>query len=338
MVRRVAAVLVAVVGLFWLISTLVLNYPEKTQAVDDVTNAFRPVYSDAGIAQQSKDLEVTTAFATDFQTKAVPALAARLGVTPTQFQQQLGTQYPAVGVGIQTLPAALPYFQKLLDGVKADQADFKKVDDTPTSGLPNTSVHWIFVGLGVVSILLGAGALLRGGVGGIALLLAGVLGLATIIATLVISVPAKTAAADRINDNVRPIFQPANAQLARSYVTKLKALDTQLRGQALPGVAQQLNVSPALLQLSLGAQLPAVATGLQQLPAILDRLDVLVTKIEDNIDNKRLVDELPTKDLATVWVTYQLLVPAAVLVVAGATFFVGSGRRREDEDEDAAVA
>jgi len=62
------------------------------------------------------------------------------------------------------------------------------------------------------------------------------------------------------------------------------------------------------------------------LPAIIGRIDVLVTAVSANIHNFRLGDSTPTKDLATTNVEWQFVIPAALLIIAGAVG-TGAGRR-----------
>ena len=79
--RKLCLTLVIVAGGFWLVGAFALDYPAKTQAVDDLTGALRPTFSATGIGQANTDIATAKSFASDFQTKAVPALAQQLGVT-----------------------------------------------------------------------------------------------------------------------------------------------------------------------------------------------------------------------------------------------------------------
>jgi hypothetical protein len=76
------------------------------------------------------------------------------------------------------------------------------------------------------------------------------------------------------------------------------------------------HVSPQQLSTTLATGYPSIATGLQQLPAILDRIDHLVTAVGANIENFGLADVV------------QPAVQAAVLVLAGAGIALAGGRRR----------
>jgi hypothetical protein len=329
MVRKISLILVIVAGAFWVAGALAADYPKKTQAVDNLTNSFRPYFTDPALAQSAADLRTSKAFADDFRTKAAPALAQQLKVTPDQFVAGIAQQYPDVGKGLTQLPQILSYFTTVQTTMAGQQHNFHQADAIPTKNLPNTTVTWLFVIPGITAMALGVAGFFfwrR-----IIPALAALLGLGVILTTLVISTPTKTRAADRLNDAVRPLFTTQSATLARGYVTTLQAMDKQLTGQAIPGLADQLHVTPQQLTGTLATNFPTVATGLQQLPAILGRIDGLVTAVNGNVHNFALGDALPTKDLATTNVEWQFVIPGVVLALAGAAGAVFGLRRRTDD-------
>lgn len=317
MVRRIALVLILLAGVFWLASTFVLDYPGKTRGVDNLTDSFRSVFTDAGIQQAQADIATIDAFAAEFQSKAVPALATQLNMTPEQLVTALSAQYTDVGAGIQQLPTSLPYFDGLVSGLAAQQSNFQQADDIPMSSLPAATVHWLFIILGAVAIILALAGLLRPSRARLVLGVSAFVGLAVIAVSLVLSVPSKAQAVDSMTDAFRPVFTTEGAAQTRAYLTNFQAMGTQLTGEALPGLATMLDVTPGKLSDSLGQGFPAVAAGLQQLPQILPRFDALVTKIEDNVGNFQLADSIPTTDTATTALEAQLVFPAAVLLLAG---------------------
>jgi len=328
MFRKTSLTLVAAVGVFWLASTFVLGYATKTQAVDNLTNSFRPAFTNTSIAQGDADIKVAKNFAQQFQTQAAPALAKQLDLTPEQFVQAVSTQYPAVGQGLTQLPQILTYFDTVQRTMAAQQANFHQADAIPTKSLPNTTVHWMFVILGLSALAAGGAALvLRRR---IVAVLAGVLGVGVIATTLILSVPAKTHAVDNMTAAFRPIFTTQSTEQARSYIATLHAMDAQLTAEALPGLAGMLKVTPQQFTESLASAFPEIATGLKELPAILGRIDTLVTTVSDNIDNFTLADAIPTRTLSATGVEWQLAVPAAVLIIAAAGLGVGE-RQREGQ-------
>ena len=240
--RKLCMILVIVVGAFWLVGAFALDYPTKTQAVDDLTGSLRPLFTDSGLAQVQADVATATDFASDFQTQAVPALAQRLGVAPDELVTTVATNYPAVGAGLQQLPEILRYFDGVQRTMAAQQANFAQADAIPTQDLPNTTVHWLFVALGVSAIALGTvGLATRGRV--LPSVTAG-LGVAVVATTLLLSVPAKTTAVDDLTAAFRPVFSEQGAAQARGYLGTLEAMQQQLTTEALPGVAAMLRITP----------------------------------------------------------------------------------------------
>ena len=71
MVRKISLTLVIVVGAFWVAGALAVDYPKKTQAVDNLTNSFRPDFTDSALAQSAADLRTSKTFADDFRTNSV---------------------------------------------------------------------------------------------------------------------------------------------------------------------------------------------------------------------------------------------------------------------------
>jgi len=317
MTKRIALGLVLIVGLFWLVSTFALGYPAKTQAVGRLTNSLRPVFTNAGEKQTATDIATINSFAAGFQTQAVPALAKQLNVSPQQLVAQLGKQFPAVGAGVSQLPTILPYFNKLVEGLQAQQKNFHEADAIPTRSLPPTAVHWLFVILGAVTIGLAGLGLFRPILAGAVLAIAAVVGAAVIGATFALSVPTKAQAVDNLTNAFRPVFTTQGAALTRQYLTTVEAMDKQLTSQALPGLAALLKVSPQQLDATLAQGFPAVATGLQQMPAILGRFDILVTKIAQNVKNFQQADSIPTQGTPATLLQAQFVIPAGVLIAIG---------------------
>ena len=79
--RKLCLTPVILAGGFCLVGALSLDYPAKTQAVDDLTGALRPAFTETGIGPANTDIATAKHFASDFQTKAAPALAQQLRVT-----------------------------------------------------------------------------------------------------------------------------------------------------------------------------------------------------------------------------------------------------------------
>jgi hypothetical protein len=99
-----------------------LDYPAKTQAVDNLTNSFRPAFTNAALAQSKTDLSTATAFATDFQQKAA--------------------RHPR--------PDPHPR-----DSVSRNVVNFRLADAIPTRSLPASDIEWQLVLPAMVAIAAG---------------------------------------------------------------------------------------------------------------------------------------------------------------------------------------
>ncbi|GAA1162922.1 hypothetical protein [Nocardioides aquiterrae] len=139
--------------------TFVLSVPQKAQAVDDMTGAFRPVFTDAG-AQQTRDYLTTIQKMDDqLNAEALAGLATMLGVTPDQLATSLGEQFPAVGAGLQKMPDILARFDTLVTKIENNVDTFQQADAIPTESKPTT---WL-----VAQLLVPAGILILAGGGGL---------------------------------------------------------------------------------------------------------------------------------------------------------------------------
>lgn len=319
--RRIAGVVGLVVGLFLVISPFALDYPAKTQGVDDLTDRFRSTFRDDGLARIRSDMDEVNAFVTEFEQKAAPAIAQALtdaGVLKSadEFGPFVGENFPAVAAGLSQFDdPILPYFNTVVDGLEANQHDFERADAIPSSWLPATSVHWILVILGLVAIAISGWCLLGGG--RIATASIGALGVAIIIVALVLQVPGKSKSVDNLTDDFRSVFSSQGAALTRDRFEVIKATGAELQGKMVPALADALKMTPEQLGRFLGGRFPAVAKGLGDLDGIVERFEGLVANVETSTEAFARADSIPTAGRATVWFPWHLLAPGIVLALAG---------------------
>ncbi|MGZ4791415.1 MAG: hypothetical protein ACXWBO_06095 [Ilumatobacteraceae bacterium] len=153
--EKPAAWCAVVIGAVLVIAPLALSVPAKAQAVDDLTDAFRPAFSTAGIATTREYMNTIQAMADQLTTEAIPGLAEQLRMTVEEFVSFLGANFPKVATGVGQLGEILPRFQDLVAGVEANVDSFRKADSIPTDETPTTLLHWLFVIPGLA--LLGVG-------------------------------------------------------------------------------------------------------------------------------------------------------------------------------------
>lgn len=153
-----ALIVGAILGVVLIVAPLVLSVPKKAQAVDNLTNAFRPAFTETGARTARAYMDGFSAMAAELQEKTLPALAQALNMTPAQLQSFIGSNFPAVAKGIGELPRALPRFEGLVRGIEDNVGNFRRADAVPTANTPTTLLHWLFEFSGLGLLLSGGGA------------------------------------------------------------------------------------------------------------------------------------------------------------------------------------
>lgn len=315
---RLISVFVLVMGGALVAIPVTTNLFSKASAVDDLTEDLRPVFDDAQLAQADADMMAIEALAAQLAGEAIPALAAQLGDTPDAFAASLATDYPAVGAGMHQLATILPYFRGIVDGLAAEQADFRLADAIPTKALPAVVVPFLFLVPGLLLTLIALLAMRRKQPTGL-VPVALVIGAVLVVAPLLLSVPAKTQAVDDLTDAFRPVFSDEGVATTRAHLDTVHAMIDQLVGEALPGLAGALSMSPADFQALLGEQFPAVAGGLASIAEILGRFDSLVAAVESDTISFHRADSIPTANTNTTLLHWLFVITGLVLLVGTAT-------------------
>jgi hypothetical protein len=145
----------ALLGTLVIVATVVLHVPGKAKAVDDMTSAFRPMFTTSGAAQTRQYLTTVEAMDWQLTSEALPGLAAMLNVTPAQLEQSLGQNFPAVAAALQHMPAILARFDTLVTLVQHNIGNFRKADSIPTAGLAAVDLQWQLVIPGALLVAAG---------------------------------------------------------------------------------------------------------------------------------------------------------------------------------------
>ncbi len=160
--RRQVALLavVAVIGVGLAGGAVGLSVYSKGQAVDEMTKAFAPVFSDEGVAQMEADMAVIQKMTTQLESETLPGLALALSMSPDEFGAFMTESFPAVAAGLGNLDATLVKFDAFIAGIGANIDSFEQAADLPTAGMPATSLfYWLLVP-GLALLLLSGGQLL----------------------------------------------------------------------------------------------------------------------------------------------------------------------------------
>jgi hypothetical protein len=310
MPRKISGGLVILVGVVFIVVTLINNLFAVGPAFEEMITDFRPLLAEESLNTARADVAVLEAAGEEFQTAVAPGMAQALGMTPEEFAGMVQGQYPAVAQGMQALPEITATFSGLIDTLDSQRALFQSADEIPTEDLPATTVPWGITIAGIAAIIVGLIMIfVRGRTGSI---LAVVLGVALIAVPLILSLPQKAADADELNENLEPIYTAELIAGAEQALATVTAMGTQMQNEMLPDLAQQLGMSPEELGQFLGANYPATAAALGGLEASLQRFNEFVGTFADNLDNYETL-----KDVKLLPIVWTLIIGGVVVVLAG---------------------
>jgi hypothetical protein len=329
MLRRTTLAVIGLAGLLLILLTLAFGMWGKSQAIHALVKSFGPGYQPASMRQSQADFRTVSAMSSQLQTEALPGLAAQLKVTPAQLETSLASTYPAVGQGLAEMPAALAWFGNLGSRIARERGDYEKAAAIPVKGVAASAVPWLMVIPGVL-LALGAGiavfsrpAWSRGvAIFGI------VVGVSLIVGPLVVKLPSKASAVDRLVAQFKPILTSPGPQTTARYVSTMSAMSAQLSGQALPALAHELHMTTPGLEQMLAATYPAVGRGFTQLPAILPRFQAMSQLIKANVGNYHAAEALPWKVAPAIMLYWFLAIPGALAAIGGGALLVLARRAR----------
>jgi hypothetical protein len=314
MTRRIPAIVVAVVGVVFIVLTFARNLFSVGPAFEEMIGDFRPALADEVIETYRADIQGLTAVAEEFQTAVAPGMAAQLGMSVEQFQQFVGEQFPAVATGVAALPELGPEFGGLIDLLDQQQENFVKADEIPTKDLSATTVPWMIFLIGLLAIGVGALMWTRGRLGAYA---AVVLGVLVIVASFAMSLPDKSVGADDLNDALKPVYTPETIAQAGFGLQIVGAMGEQMQSEMLPALSQQLGLSAAELSGFLGQNFPATAQALTTMPDSMGRFQTLVNTFDANLDNYETL-----RPVAFSPIIWTLIVGSVVVLAMGVLLIV----------------
>ena len=152
---RSAAIAALVVGLLAVAGTLVFSLIDKSNAADDMNEAFKPVYTEELVAQSQGALVVLGAMGEEMQTVMLPALAEQQGLTIEEMQGFMAETFPATTAVLQEMPAAMERFTGMVTAFDEQLENYDTIKDTAL-----TPVAWTITIGGLVMALFGLWALL----------------------------------------------------------------------------------------------------------------------------------------------------------------------------------
>lgn len=280
--RKVCGAIGIVVGIAFLVITIMNSLFEVGPAFEEMIDDFRPVLTDESLTVARDDIAVLEAAGVEFQTVVAPAMAQALGIPPEDFAGMVQSQYPDVATGMAALPEITATFNGLIDTLDSQQELFASADAIPTENLPATTVPWIVAISGVIAIVIGV-MLFKPGRFWVFVALG--FGAVLVIATFALSLPQKAADADQLNENLTPIYTQELIDGASGSLAIIGAMGQQMQTEMLPDLAAQLGMSQEELGQFMAANFPATAAAMQSMPETLPRFEAFVEVFASNLDN-----------------------------------------------------
>jgi hypothetical protein len=343
-IRKISLTVVLVVGVVWVVATVLLNLWTKAPAADHLTNALKPAFTNAGVAQEQADAKTVNAFVADLNTTTVPLLAKLTHQSNGQVVALVSKTFPTVGKLLSTndnsgqpfadgqtyLAHAAGYITTVSTTFAAQQHNFDNARQIPTKGLPTQALTWLFVILGLVVLSIGGLFIWRPSIArplGAALI---AIGLVVVAVTLVIDVPGKTQSVDSITGAFRPVFATTGAlsiDQGQDYLNAVSAADKTLETQLVPTLSSLLKLPSATVVSTLTKTSPVVSAALfskdpanpnlSVLGGIVSRWDGIAAIVVAQRSNFANVDDIPGWGMSTTMVQFLLVGPALLLVLAG---------------------
>lgn len=334
--RTVCLVLTLFIGAGLIAFPFATDMFAKANGVDNLTGAFRDSFTEQALGSTTSDMASVTAMSREMQDEMLPALPAALGMSPQQFDDFTGQNYPDAAAGIAQLDSVLPRFQGLVTGLNQQADNFRQADAIPTSWAPASIVPYLFVVPGAILVVLALAGLAarrsqRGaGLAKSAAVVSLLVGLVFVVAPFAMSLPAKAQAVDEMTDSFAATFSEQGVSQIRDDLAVMRAMSTELATSTVPELAQAMRMTPEQFNEFLGQQFPEVATGMNQITGILDRFDTFATAVDDNSVSFGLASDIPTAGTATTTLLYWFLIPGAALLLLGAIALPNGSRVPDD--------
>ena len=307
--RKISGGLVILVGVVFIVVTLINNLFAVGPAFEEMISDFRPLLAEESLNTARADIAALDAAGLEFQTAVAPGMAQALGMTSEEFAGMVQSQYPAVAQGMQALPEITATFSGLIDTLDSQRALFESADAIPTDDLPATTVPWIITISGLLAIAAGVMLFMPGRVWAI---VAVVLGAALLITTFVLNLPQKAADADELNENLTPIYTQELIDGAEGSLAVIGAMGQEMQTKMLPDLAASLGVSSDELNAFMGENFPATAAAMQSMPESLPRFEAFVATFAMNLDNYETIQ--PVSFTPIIWM---MVIGGILILLAG---------------------
>jgi hypothetical protein len=241
---RVAAVVAVLAGLLLLGFLATEHLFSRSRDAEKIADTYRPLMSQEGLADLRSGFDAVKVAGAQLHDDALPQLQRRLGLDDRQFDAYIAQHMPGIAAFDQQAPGVVALVDPVIGKMEAARGDYHRADEIPTGFLPLSSAPWLFLGIGVALIGLGAYALVRPGLRVTALL--AVAGLALVVAPLVIGIPGKVDAAVRVTKLGAIGLAPATGEKAVGATALFDGMADDVSDQLVPSFADFRTRFPAL--------------------------------------------------------------------------------------------
>ncbi len=131
---------------------------------------------------------------------------------------------------------------------------------------------------------------------------------------------------ERMSDGFRPVMQEETIAALQQDLAGLQAVTDEFQTTAVPMLSQALQLTPEEFQGMMQAAFADVATGMEQLPAIIENFNGVVGVLDAEQDRFASADAIPASSLPATTVPWALLIAGLVLVALGIAIIVLPGR------------
>jgi hypothetical protein len=233
--RRIAAVLAIVVGVGLVGFTIVEHVFSRSEDAQTIADHYRGLMSADGLRDLSRGFAAVQAAGGELGTKALPRLQQSLGMDDAQFAAYVSRVMPNIAQFDAQAPGIVKLVGPVIAQMRAERSDYARADQIPTGFLPLSSAPWLFVGIGILLIAVGAFARLRPGTLASAAL--ALVGLGIFLVPLVLGIPGKVDAAVRVTAIGRVGLAPATAQKAVGATRLFDGMVDDVRTRLEPALA-----------------------------------------------------------------------------------------------------
>ena len=264
--RRLVGIAAIAAGLFLFAVPFATDLFDRTRGADRTFEAMHDFVSEPGIALARRNFGTVSAAGEELNGELIPGLARRLDVTPDEFKEQIGREYPDIATASERIPGYLMFVGPTIDALDENREKFEAGESLPGAALPITSAPWLFLVLG--GLFAGAGVLTLRTPGSRGLAVVAVLGAAAVILPLALSIPSKAQDARDVGDIARGGLSQEGADTAEEIVTVLDEMVQQVRDEMVPDIARQLDVTPSEVGAEIARDYPDVSLFLARWEAI----------------------------------------------------------------------